>query len=142
MTLARLGKELDKFAGHARKNPNRLWWAMVLLFPLVSFFLDKNLLAQALGILLAFPIVEYVSSTLDILEGGRGQKTLLSVGIYRDKLNDFPIFAIKVVSIFVISTWLQQIMSAYVSTNLSGIVTAYGVLGVMFLYYRRKVGRS
>ncbi len=141
MKFQRLGKEVDHLLKGTRANPNRVWWSVVLVFPLVSFFLDKNLLAQALGILLAFPIVEFISSLIESLEGVRHGPGLLSVGIYRDKLNDFPLFVIKIVGIFIISTWLQQVLSAYVSTNLSGLVTAYAALGAVFLYYRSRVSQ-
>jgi len=58
-----------------------------------------------------------------------------------DKMNAFPLFIIKVVGLFLLSTWFAQVFAEYVSTGATAVVAAYIVLGVMYAYYLFTVRR-
>lgn len=135
MRFEHVGKRLDGHTAKFKSNPYRVLWALVLVFPLVAYFVDLRFLAQALGILLAFPIVELVSFGLDYWESGMGRRNLITVGIHLDKINAFPLFIIKVVGLFLLSTWFAQVFASYIATGVTAVIAAYVVLGVMYAYY-------
>jgi hypothetical protein len=138
MKFQDLGKAADKEMAKAKINPYRFGWAVVLLFPIVAFLIDRGFLLKSLGILIAFPIVEYISKSIDNYEGRYGRKSLLHVGIYLDRINAFPVFVMKVVGLFLLSTWFSDLFAAYL-TSYSGVITAYLVMAAVFLYYRTTV---
>ena len=141
MRFEHVGKRLDGHTARFKSNPYRILWAFVLIFPLLAFFINARFLGQALGILLAFPIVEIITYFIDYWEAGMGKRNLITVGIHLDKMNAFPLFIIKVVGLFLLSTWFAQVFAEYVSTGATAVVAAYIVLGVMYAYYLFTVRR-